>query len=176
MSRAITLGVPSYVVLGLISALGETTPYDMKSLAAVSLDHFRSVRHAQLYSEPQRLADAGYLSHRQEQTGRRRRLYTITAKGEEALAAWIAAPTKTLTEIRDEAVLKLFFGADPVATAAQQIELHQARLKDFEETAQTFAAQMTTGQRLSLRIGIQVEQHWLSVLADVAAGVIDGEP
>jgi DNA-binding PadR family transcriptional regulator len=160
----------------MVSALGEATPYDMKMLAARSLDHFRTVRHAQLYSEPERLAGAGYLDLRQEETGRQRRLYSVTPKGQDALQAWLAVPAAAMTEIRDEAVLKIFFGADPAQAAKLQIGLHEGRLEEFEDTLEKFGPQMSAGQRLSLRIGMRYERDWLGVLRDVESGNLHGEP
>ena len=46
----------SYIVLGLIDAAGEATPYQLKTAAAASVGNLWSVQHAQLYSEPERLA------------------------------------------------------------------------------------------------------------------------
>ena len=42
---------------------------------------FFSIPHSQLYAEPERLARAGYLRERREQTGRRRKHYSLTEKG-----------------------------------------------------------------------------------------------
>lgn len=170
----ISLTVPSYVVLGMVASLGEATPYDMKMLAARSLDHFRSVRHAQLYSEPERLTGAGYLTLRQEETGRQRRLYSITPKGRDALGAWLEIPAAAMPEIRDEAVLKIFFGADPARAGALQIGLHESRLREFTATLEKFGSQMTDGQRLSIRMGIRYEHAWLEMLHAVESGAIHG--
>src|SRR5262245_44355073 len=113
MSSEIRLTPTSYIVLGLIEASGEATPYDLKQAVAGSLGNFWSLQHAQLYTEPQRLAKAGYLKERREEGGRRRRHYSITAEGRAALSAWLAEPTDELTELRDLALLKIFFGGDP---------------------------------------------------------------
>src|SRR5947209_3856552 len=78
------LSETSYIVLGLISQIGPATPYDLKRLAQVSTVNFWSVPHTQLYSECARLADAGLLSERREQSGRRRRTYSLTERGRQA--------------------------------------------------------------------------------------------
>ncbi len=56
----------SYVVLGLVEQLGTATPYDLKRAALAGVGHFWSLPHTQLYSEPARLAAAGYLDEERE--------------------------------------------------------------------------------------------------------------
>ena len=77
--------------------------------------NFWTLQHAQLYSEPERLAKAGYLTEERERGGRRRKLYAITDKGREALDEWRSEPTDAILELRAPALLKLFFGADPAS-------------------------------------------------------------
>ena len=69
----------SYIVLGLLEQAEPATPYDLKRLAQLSTNNFWSVPHTQLYTECARLAGEGLLDERQEQTGRRRRIYRLTA-------------------------------------------------------------------------------------------------
>src|SRR4051794_31960428 len=69
----IRLTPTSYVVLGLVRELGEATPYALKQAAALSVGNFWSLQHAQLYSEPERLAKAGLLDEELETTGPRRK-------------------------------------------------------------------------------------------------------
>jgi DNA-binding PadR family transcriptional regulator len=123
----------SYVVMGLLSWLGEATPYDLKRVAGGGLDTFWLLQHAQLYTEPERLAKAGYLSEKRETTGRRRRLYRLTKKGEVALRDWVMTPTSEPTRLRDLGLLKLFLGADPGVLGAVQHEAHQRKLREYED-------------------------------------------
>ena len=58
-----------------------TTPYALKQMVARSVGYFWTLQHAQLYTEPERLAGAGYVTEERERGGRRRKLYTITAAG-----------------------------------------------------------------------------------------------
>lgn len=176
MQQTIKLTVPSYVVLGLVDAQGEATPYDMKQIAKVSLDHFRSVRHAQLYSEPERLSDAGYLNVRSEGGGRRRKYYTLTDRGEQALADWLAEPSEPITELRDEGLLKIFFGADPQRIAREQLGAHKARLVNFEALLERSGSVMSPGQRIALRAGIMNESFWIGMLEELISGELNGRP
>ena len=75
----------SYIVLGLIEQIGPATPYDLKRVAQLSTVNFWSVPHTQLYTECARLAEAGLLSERREESGRRRRTYRLTRAGERTL-------------------------------------------------------------------------------------------
>ena len=76
--QEIRLTPTSYIVLGLLELAGESTPYGLKQLVAGSVGHFWTLQHAQLYSEPERLAKAGHVTERRERGGRRRRLYSLT--------------------------------------------------------------------------------------------------
>ncbi|MFI5121610.1 MAG: PadR family transcriptional regulator [Vicinamibacteria bacterium] len=144
----------SYVVLGLIDQLGTASPYDLKRAAAAGVGHFWSLPHTQLYSEPARLAEAGYLSERRETAGRRRRLYTLTARGRQALDEWRATPTDELYEIRDAGLLRLFFGADPARLAPTQLEAHRENLRHLEALHAQVTPDVPEGVRLALEAGI----------------------
>src|SRR5438132_12953587 len=88
-----SLSPVSYLVLGLVAKRGSATPYELKADVAKSIGYFWSFPHSQLYAEPARLARAGLLAEEREQGGRRRRTYSATHAGREALAAWLAEPT-----------------------------------------------------------------------------------
>lgn len=132
-----SLSPTSYLVLGLIGHLGRPTSYDLKRAVAETIGSFWSVPHSQLYAEPTRLVGFGLLEETQETTGRRRRTYAITDAGRAALDEWLATPTDGGTELRDLALLKLFFGgqAGPgsvARVAANAAAVHQRRLEAFE--------------------------------------------
>src|SRR4051794_16900557 len=63
----------SYIVLGLLDRLGPSTPYELKRAHALGIGNFWTVQHAQFYSEPERLAEAGLLSEGRGEGGPRRR-------------------------------------------------------------------------------------------------------
>ena len=56
--QEIRLTPTSYIVLGLLEFAGESTPYALKQLVAGSVGYFWTLQHAQLYTEPERLARA----------------------------------------------------------------------------------------------------------------------
>jgi DNA-binding PadR family transcriptional regulator len=126
----------SYVVLGLIEQMEPASPYDLKRAVAQGVGQFWSLPHTQLYSECTRLAEAGLLIERREESGRRRRIYRLTKAGAAELDRWRSEPTGELYELRDAGLLKLFFGADPKTLAPPQLEAHQARLGEYEDLLQ----------------------------------------
>ena len=159
--QELNLTPTSYIVLGLLELCGESTPYELKQAVASSLGNFWSIQHAQLYSEPERLAGAGYVKERREETGRRRRRYSLTAKGRRALQAWRDEPTDQLSELRDPALLKLFFGGDPGALAEVQIAAHRDKLAEYERLRQLDQDSGPRGPWLALESGIGHEREWV---------------
>jgi PadR family transcriptional regulator AphA len=162
MSNAPRLTPTSHVVLGLLDLLGgEATPYELKRAAADSVGDLWSLHHAQLYSEPERLAVAGLVSEQREQTGRRRRRYSLTAAGRAALEEWRAQPTDAFTELRDLGLLQLFFGAEPSALAAVQLAIHERKLAEYEEIRRSGGDLADSGPSLALDAGIGHEKEWV---------------
>jgi PadR family transcriptional regulator, regulatory protein AphA len=168
--QELRLGPVSYVVLGFIELTGEATPYLLKQLVAGSVGNFWTLQHAQLYTEPERLAKAGYLTEERERGGRRRKLYKITDKGSQALADWRAEPTDAIPELRAPALLKLFFGADPAAVAPLQVEAHRRKLAEYEEIRDSLPESVPPGPRLALDAGIvnarQQIEWWLQFVSN----------
>jgi PadR family transcriptional regulator, regulatory protein AphA len=158
----------SYIVLGLIHASGEATPYDMKSAMAAGIKELWSLQHAQLYSEPARLAEGGYLSQRQEEDGRRRKHYKITEKGREALDRWLQEPPTTLVQLREPGLLKLFFGADPKAMAITQLPQHEKKLAEYETLVEHAGDEAPRGPILAVTAGIRHEREWVEFWSRLA--------
>ena len=166
----------SYVVLGFVGRAGSATPYDLKRWAGQSIGNFWPFPHSQLYSEPARLAQAGLLEERQEPAGRRRRTYSLTDGGFTALRSWLREPTVEHTQIRDLALLKLFFGQflspeEVAAHARVQEAAHRARLAVFE----AIDAHLTDHEpekiahaRATLRMGLLSEGAFLRFWSEIA--------
>jgi PadR family transcriptional regulator AphA len=158
----------SYIVLGLLAWAGEATPYRLKQLVAASVGHFWSLQHAQLYTEPERLVAGGYATGRREEGGRRRKLYRLTEQGRRALEEWIAEPTEALAELREPALLRLFFGADPARLAPAQIEAHRRKLAEYEAIRTEIPDDVSRGPRLALEAGIQHERQVIRFWEELA--------
>ena len=160
MQADLRLTPVSYIVLGLIElAGGEATPYELKQLVPLTVGHFWSVQHAQLYSEPERLAEAGLLDEEREEGGRRRRLYRLTAAGRKALEDWRRPGRAQLAELRAPGVLQLFFGADPAELAPLQAEAYRRELAELEAIKEGDTGDEPRGPWLALEAGIGHERR-----------------
>ncbi|MGA3058068.1 MAG: PadR family transcriptional regulator [Candidatus Limnocylindrales bacterium] len=177
----------SYLVLGLLAREGPSTPYDLKRHVAATIGHFWSFPHALLYKEPPRLCGLGLLTEEREQEGRRRRLFTITDAGRQALRAWLSRPARQPTELRDLALLQLFFAdLEPtsarVAIAEEQLEAHRAQLAEYEARqwfddgrngSGTVSRSLEHWRGVTLPMGLLYEraavEFWEGVTADAAA-------
>ena len=97
------------VIVGMI-ALGKTTGYDIKQLVDRSVRYFWAASYGQIYPELRRLEDQGLIAGRPEPSGgRARTVYELTPAGRQALQEWLAGESSVEWELRDEAMLKLFF-------------------------------------------------------------------
>lgn len=156
---SITLTPTSYIVLGLLHYAGPSTPYALKQGVAGSVGNFWSVPHSQLYAEPARLAAAGYVSEEQEAGGRRRRTYALTDRGREALAEWVSRPELPAPEIRDPALLKVFFGGDPGEIGPAEAARHRAKLDGYRTL---LAALPEGGPRRTVEAGIAYSETMIA--------------
>ena len=153
MSSELRLGPVSYVVLGIVALRGPSTPYDLKRFVRLSVGHFWPFPHTQLYSEPARLAEAGLLDEEREETGRRRRHYSLTEAGRLRLTDWLAQPVTSPTEYRNLGLLKLFFSelAEPpevVALARAQARAQRRQLAEYEGLLERFGDRPEYARRL----------------------------
>lgn len=173
MSSAIALTPTSYIVLGLLEAAGPSTPYALKQGVAVSVGNFWSLPHSQLYAEPTRLARAGYVTEDREKTGRRRKTYAITDKGRDALRAWTSEADAALPDLRDIALLKVFFGADPATIGPPQLERYRAKVAEYEQihrVLSTHGGPSAKGPLLTLELGIEVSRACLAFWERISQG------
>jgi PadR family transcriptional regulator, regulatory protein AphA len=169
--KVINLTPTSYIILGMVSVASGATPYDLKQMIAATVGNFFSIPHSQIYSEPERLAQAGYLDEERERGGRRRKRYTLTQKGRKALVEWIETPTDELYELRDPGLLKLGFGTDPKKLAAIQLEAHKRKLEELEAArSQVLIPGAPDGARLVLEAGIGHEREYIRFWTKVAKG------
>lgn len=180
MSR-VRLSTTSYVVLGMIALRGPSTSYDLKRAIGRSVGYFWSFPHAQLYSEPKRLTDAGLLELHEEDSGRRRKTFTITADGKAALRDWLAEPVGAHLEIRDVAEIKLFFSElatpdDIERLAKEQAQQHEARIAIYEEMQRKYGAiDDVAGRMIPLGLGLAMERAALGFWRDTLDRLARGE-
>jgi PadR family transcriptional regulator AphA len=174
MSTEPRLGPTSYLVLGIAAMRGPSTPYDLKRFVQLTVGNFWPFPHTQLYAEPARLAEAGLLEETREQTGRRRRHYTITTAGSQRLAEWLSEPVSSPTEYRDLGLLKFFFSElaqpdDVIALAHEQAAAQRAQQARYETIIERFGKRPELASRvrtaeLGIRLARTAAEFWEEVL------------
>ncbi len=165
----------SYLVLGMIGLRGASTSYEIKRAADRTVHYFWGFSHSQLYGEPERLAKAGLLTKHQEETGRRRKTYALTARGRDALRQWLRQPPPGMFEYRDPAVLQLFFSdfmtdEELVALARHEVELCRERMQLYEEIQRRNAWRGAEGERrmAPLKYGFRLTETVMNIWQEVA--------
>jgi PadR family transcriptional regulator AphA len=111
------------VLLGLLT-IEPMSGYDLGQTIRASIGHFWNESYGQIYPNLKALAAEGCVVHRTEtQKGKpARQIYSITKKGRERLAKWLAVPPQP--EIpRNELLLKLFFAGQ----ASPEISIQHVR-------------------------------------------------
>ncbi len=158
-----TLTPTARVILGMLK-LGVRTGYDIKKAIDTSTRFFWGASFGQIYPELRRLRDAGLVRGREVPRGQvKRTAYDLTPAGEKALHAWLTDIESFTFEMRDEGLLRLFFG--DVLSREEVIENLRAtqgfldealaRLREIEVVARTgFATEDQLHPYLALRYGI----------------------
>ena len=175
---AIKLSPTSYLVLGMVR-LGISSGYAIKKVADESTQNFWPISLALVYPELARLEAAGLLNRRSDpRGGRARSAYTITARGEKALGAWLRSAKVAPVQIRDEAMLKLFL-ADALgdedqlqlirALRERNREKKEALQEEIVPRAEAFEAQgiryVAVAARLSADL-LEYAESWLARLEE----------
>ena len=134
----------SEVLLGLLT-IEPMSGYDLGLAIRASVGHFWRESYGQIYPNLTRLDAEGLVTAKTEhQKGKPdRRIYSITGKGREQLAKWLAVEPQP--EIpRNELLLKLFFGAQaapelPIGYLERMVEEVSALLKQFRQIEREIA-------------------------------------
>jgi PadR family transcriptional regulator AphA len=126
------------VILGLLR-LGDRTGYDLKQTIDRSTRFFWSASYGQIDPELRRLEEAGLVrSEDDPRGGVPRRVFELTDDGERVLEEWLTADGPDAYEMRDEGLLRLFFG--DLAGRDDLIALARRRREWFSEVAARFRA------------------------------------
>jgi DNA-binding PadR family transcriptional regulator len=132
MSR---LSATARVILGLLR-FEPRTGYDIKRVTDFSTRFFWRASYGQIYPELKGLEQDGLVRAREDPRGRRRRrVYELTPRGEEELALWLRGG-ETLYELRDEGLLRLFFGE--LVSPEELLELVRERQVWYEKSGELF--------------------------------------
>ena len=171
------------VILGMLK-LGIHTGYDIKKAIDTSTRFFWGASFGQIYPELRRLSDAGLIKGKPDPRGQvKRTIYSLTPKGERALHDWLTDSESFTFEMRDESLLRLFFGdalsrEEVVAnlhTRAVFLDMILERFREIEVEARTgFATEEQLYPYLSLQYGIGLitwMRDWFTETAEqLAAG------
>jgi DNA-binding PadR family transcriptional regulator len=157
------------VLLGLLT-IGPMSGYDLGQAIRTSVGFFWNESYGQIYPNLKNLAAEGFVTSKtQRQKGKpERHIYSITKKGRERLAAWLAIEPQP--EIpRNELLLKLFFGAQVPAEiligyVEAMVEKQRALVRKFIETGKAVSTQQqfpdTPYWLLTARFGqLELEAH-----------------
>jgi PadR family transcriptional regulator AphA len=165
-ASAIKLSPTSYLVLGMVR-LGVSSGYAIKKAADGSTQNFWPISLALVYPELARLEEGGLLRRRSDaRGGRARSAYTITARGERALGAWLRSPKVAPVQIRDEAMLKLFL-ADALGEPDQRELVAGLRRRNHERRKALEEEAVPRAEALEAQ-GI----HFVAVAAHLSADLL----
>ena len=128
----------TYGVLGLLAYTGPMSGYDLKQLFDMALSAMWNATQRQIYNELNRIEEFGWATmERQRQENRPdKKVYQITAEGQEALREWQASSPAKALQMRDEVLLRFTFGAfaspdDLANTLAKSIFDHEQRMAQY---------------------------------------------
>ncbi len=153
------------VILGMLR-MRPRSGYEIKGFVDKSTSFFYSAGFGSIYPELKRLREASLIAGTEDPAGDRRRVtYRLTPAGEEALERWLDSDPAPI-ELRDEALLQLFF-AKTAEQAAAALDAKAAihadtaeRLGGMEEPAATLDSPYP---HLTLRSGLAYNrsmQEW----------------
>src|SRR4051812_6190222 len=171
------------VILGMLH-LGGQTGYEIKKVIDSSTRFFWTASFGQIYPELKRLRRAGLVRAAQEPRGKvKRTVYSLTPKGEQALHEWLTDNENVLFEIRDESLLRLFFGdalsrKEVLANLRMQqliFGLVLERFREIEPRARQGAAQGEVYPYVALRYGLDFITWARDWYADLERRLESGE-
>lgn len=173
------------VILGMLK-LGVGTGYDIKKAIDTSTRFFWTASYGQIYPELKRLRKAGLVRAKEEPRGKvKRTVYSLTPKGEQALHDWLTDRENVIFEVRDEGLLRLFFGdilshEEVLANLRMQQVIFDVVLQRFRQievdAREGFVDETQRYPYLALRYGIDFITWSRDWYAEAARQLEAGEP
>lgn len=163
------LDASAYLVLGMIR-MGARSGYEIKRAVDSSLRFFWTISPAQIYPALALLTRVRLIEGKSEPTGKRRRqTFVITPAGKAALRKWLAQQAPIPFELRDLALVKLFFAdaldlEDALAllnAVRKRSEARVAELRAIEPAAEARERKGDPFPLLTLQMGIVFHQAML---------------
>lgn len=167
-----TMTTPDFVVLGMIWR-GARTGYEIKKAVATSIRFFWTISEAQIYPSLERLERAGLVASQLAPNGRRRRtVLELTSAGRQVLHDWLVRSEPMPFELRDVALVRLFF-ADSLSRAEARALLDAVRRRSEERIAALLAIRTAAEAAdaagghpsLTLRLGVAFHQAMIDTCA-----------
>lgn len=128
-----------YIILGLLNQ-EPLSGYDITKAFATEIGEFWQAGHSQIYPTLQKMEKLNYITHEIEISGTKleKKIYNITAQGEEMLMDWLTSDINELKPFKDEFILKLYFIKNKndirlQAMLSEQLQLHLVKLNHLEE-------------------------------------------
>jgi DNA-binding PadR family transcriptional regulator len=152
-----------FALLGLL-AQDPKHGYDLKNALEQALGGHWEINFGQIYTTLARMERDGLVEVVEEdQDGRGKKTYQITAAGQKDLALWLEEPVEKPRQLRDEFFIKLVIGGlaggfDPQRMVDRQRQAYLKQLRDFAELAR---------QTEDPTIGLMVEGAILHLQADL---------
>lgn len=120
-------------LLGLLS-LGAKSGYDLRQLIPRSIGHFWSESYGQIYPALKGMTAEKLIDKKTERGKGRpdRHVYSLTELGRHELRRWLKVPIGTRIVVRNELLLKVFFGAEvstPVIREHVEDHLRKAEIE-----------------------------------------------
>jgi len=133
----IKLNKTHYAVLGMLS-ICPMSGYNIRQMIKQSIGNFWSESDGQLYPALALLNKHGYVTCKSANKpgARENKIYTLTDKGKDELREWLALTPETHS-VRNEAMLKLFFGANTTP------EINFDHIENLRYQAKAMLAQLT---------------------------------
>jgi PadR family transcriptional regulator, regulatory protein AphA len=177
------------VILGMLR-LGAQTGYEIKRAIDLSTRFFWSASYGQIYPELRRLEERGLVKARPDPRGGVKRMsYKLTKKGESTLHGWLTDSDSYIFELRDEGLLRLFFGdlltrdevLDNLRARREFCDFVLDRFREIEPEARTgFMEENQLYPYLALSYGIELMtfmRGWCEkTRAEIEAGELPPSP
>jgi DNA-binding PadR family transcriptional regulator len=138
-----------YAILGVLS-IKSSSGYDIKKFCDGGIAHFWNENYGHIYPMLKQMEEDGWITKQTEVNEGKppRNVYSITDKGREELADWLAQPTEN-SPVRLELLLKLTFARNiPAAKVIEEMEQirqkHISRLEQIEKMEKEFNSDTKT--------------------------------
>jgi DNA-binding PadR family transcriptional regulator len=178
-----SLSPSARVLLGMLN-IQPASGYEIKQLADRTTRHFWRISYGQIYPELRRLEADGLITTIEDHSdGRGRKVHTITTAGKRALREWLIEDADMGFELRDEAILKLFFAdlltdeetLELVRTTRERHERLRLELEGIHELAESAGTPGRPNFRLmTLRNGIALHDELITLCDRMEAEIAEG--